>query len=139
MDGGSVKPKKRSSGVKIKLDEHLGSSRVVSWLRLVGHDVATVREQALTSAPDAQLIEICRNEGRCLVTCDRGFGNPLRFNPANYSGIVVLRLSPRSTFDERRAPIDVLIAGLEQADVTGKLWVIQDTRIQEYQPIEEEK
>lgn len=125
--------------MKIKLDEHLGSVRVVTWLRVAGHDVATVREQNLTSAPDAELIEVCREEGRCLVTCDRGFSNRLRFNPANYSGIVVLRLSSNSTFEERREAIDTLIAGLEQADVKGKLWVVQNNRIQQYQPIESEE
>jgi predicted nuclease of predicted toxin-antitoxin system len=124
-----------SSSMRIKLDEHLGSVRVVTWLRMAGHDVATVREQNLVSAPDVQLIEVCRGEGRCLVTCDRGFGNRLRFNPADYSGIVLLRLSSRSTFEERRVAIDTLISGLEQAEVIGKLWVIQDKRIQEYRPI----
>ncbi|XGB41820.1 MAG: DUF5615 family PIN-like protein [Nodosilinea sp. LVE1205-7] len=121
--------------MRIKLDEHLGSVRVVTWLRIAGHEVATVREQNLVSAPDDQLIDVCRGERRCLVTCDRGFGNRLRFNPAHYSGIVLIRLSSRSTFEERREAIDALIAGLDQADVTGKLWVIQDNSIQEYQPI----
>ena len=125
--------------MKIKLDENLGSLRVVTWLRMAGHDVVTVKEQDLTSTADPQLIEICRAEGRCLVTCDRGFGNRARFNPADYPGIVIVRISLRSTFEERREAIDTLIAGLEQADIVGKLWVIQDNRIQEYQPIEPEK
>ncbi|MBD3886697.1 DUF5615 family PIN-like protein [Phormidium tenue FACHB-886] len=125
--------------MRIKLDEHLGSVRIVTWLRVVGHDVATVREQNLTSAPDAQLIEVCREEGRCLVTCDRGFSNRLRFNPADYPGIVVLRLPPRSNFEERREVIDTLIAGLEQADVAGQLWVVQSSSIQQYQAIESEE
>lgn len=122
--------------MKIKLDENLGSLRIVTWLRIAGHDVTTVKEQDLTSTPDSQLIQICRTEGRCLVTCDRGFGNRTQFNPADYLGIVIVRLSSRSTFEERREAIDTLIAGLEQADVAGKLWVIQNNTIQEYQPIE---
>lgn len=125
--------------MNIKLDENLGSLRVVTWLRMAGHDVSTVREQGLVSAPDTQLIEVCRGEGRCLVTCDRGFGNRLRFNPTTYSGIVILRLSSRSPFEERREAIDILTAGLEQANVIGKLWVIQDNKIQEYQPVESEE
>ncbi|MGI2906988.1 DUF5615 family PIN-like protein [Tolypothrix sp. VBCCA 56010] len=58
--------------MKIKLDEHLASLRVVTWLRLAGHDVVTVREQNLTSTLDEELIEICTSEGRCLITNDRG-------------------------------------------------------------------
>ena len=125
--------------MKIKLDEHLGNIRVVTWLRQAGHDVATVREQKLTSAPDAQLLEVCRHEGRCLVTCDRGFGNRLRYNPADYLGIVILRLASRSTFEDRREAIDTLILGLEQSDVFGKLWMVQEKVIHEYQAISEEE
>jgi predicted nuclease of predicted toxin-antitoxin system len=122
--------------VKIKLDEHLGSVRVVTWLRLAGHDVATVREQGLTSTPDEELIEICTSEGMCLVTNDRGFGNRLKYNPANYAGIIVIRLPPHHNFDDLRVAIDTLIMGVEEAEVTGKLWLIQSGSIQEYQPIE---
>ncbi len=47
--------------MKLKLDENLGSVRVVTLLRLAGHDVATVREQNLTGTADVQLIDICRS------------------------------------------------------------------------------
>ncbi len=57
-----------------------------------GHDVATVLEQALTSATDADLIRLCMEEGRALVTLDLDFANPLRFRPSLYAGIAVLRL-----------------------------------------------
>lgn len=124
--------------MNIKLDENLGSLRVATWLRQAGHDVATVREQNLTSAPDEQLIDICRREGRCLVTSDRGFGNRMRFNPSDYAGIVVIRLPSRPTFEDWREAIETLILGLEQAEVEGKLWIIQQGNIQEYQPIEQE-
>ncbi|MEH1897577.1 MAG: DUF5615 family PIN-like protein [Nostoc sp.] len=122
--------------MNIKLDENLGSLRVVTWLRLAGHDVATVREQGLTSTPDEELIVICHREGRILVTSDRGFGNRLKYNPSDYSGIIVLRLPARSKFADWREAIETLIAGLEAADVAGKLWIISNGNIQEYQPIE---
>lgn len=124
--------------MKIKLDEHLGSLRVVSRLRQAGHDVATVRQQNLTSAPDEQLIEICREEGRCLVTADRGFGNRRKYVPSNYAGIVVLRLPPRSTFNDLRDAVDTLIIGLETEAVEGKLWIVQKGKILKYQPADEE-
>lgn len=120
--------------MNIKLDENLGSIRVVTQLRLAGHDVATVKEQGLTSVPDEELIEICSNEGRALVTLDRGFGNRLRFNPSDYAGIVVIRLPPRPSFQDFREAIDTLILGLDRAEVVGKLWIIQRGSIQEYQP-----
>jgi predicted nuclease of predicted toxin-antitoxin system len=124
--------------VNIKLDENLGSLRVVTWLRLAGHDVATVKEQGLTSSPDEELIDICHSERRILVTSDRGLGNRLKYNPSSYSGIVILRLPPRSKFGDWREAIETLIAGLEAADVTGKLWIIRNGNIQEYQAIDSE-
>ncbi len=124
--------------MNIKLDENLGSLRVVTWLRLAGHDVMTVRDQGLTSAPDEELIDICTSENRVLVTSDRGFGNRLKYNPSSYAGIVVIRLSSRSTFDDWREAIDTLIAGLEATDVAGKLWIIQKGNIREFLPIEDE-
>ena len=36
----------------------------------------------------------------------------------------------------QREAIEVLILGLETADVTGKLWIIRQRKIFEYQPIE---
>lgn len=125
--------------MNIKLDENLGSLRVTTWLRLAGYDVMTVREQGLTSAPDEELIDICTNENRVLVTSDRGFGNRLKYNPFRYAGIVVIRLSSRSTFDEWREAINTLIAGLEATDIVGKLWVIQKGNIREFLPIEDEE
>lgn len=124
--------------MNIKLDENLGSLRVATWLRIAGHDVATVREQGLTSTPDSQLIAICRDEGRCLVTCDRGFGNRIRFNPSDYAGVIVIRFPSNPTFEDWREAIDTLIIGLEQTEVEGKLWILQSGRIQEYRPVEAE-
>lgn len=66
--------------MKLKLDENIGQ-RGVQLLHQAGHDVATVVEQGLKSAFDSDLIEVCRTEGRCLVTLDLDFSNPLRFNP----------------------------------------------------------
>jgi predicted nuclease of predicted toxin-antitoxin system len=124
--------------MKLKLDENV-DIRVVSFLRLAGHDVATVRGQGLSSASDVELINVCRSEGRCLVTADRGFGNRFRFNPLDYAGIVVIRLPSRPTFENWREAIETLILGLDEAEVIGKLWIIQPGRIQEYQPAEEEE
>lgn len=123
--------------MKLKLDENV-DVRVVTQLRLAGHDVATVQGQGLSSAPDREVIEACCREERGLVTADRGFGNRMRFDPSSYLGIVVIRLPSRSTFDDWRKAIETLILGLDSATVEGKLWIIQQRRILEYQPIEKE-
>jgi predicted nuclease of predicted toxin-antitoxin system len=121
--------------VKLKLDENLGSIRVVSLLRLAGHNVATVREQNLSSTADGLLIDICRREDRCLVTLDRGFGNRLRYNPSDYCSIVVLRLPSQAKLQDLQAAVEILIRGLDAAEVAGKLWIIQGEQLLEYQAI----
>lgn len=122
--------------MNIKLDENLGSLRVVTLLRLAGHDVATVREQGLISTPDEELIDICHREGRCLITIDRGFANRLKYCPSQYTGIIVVRLPAHPNFEDYRTVTQTLIAGLEAADATGKLWIVKKDSIQEYQDIE---
>lgn len=65
--------------MKLKLDENLGQA-AVKLLKKAGHDVATVVEQKLSSASDHHLIQVCKEEDRCLVTLDLDFSNPLVFN-----------------------------------------------------------
>jgi predicted nuclease of predicted toxin-antitoxin system len=64
--------------MKIKLDENLGRQGA-QFLRDGGCDLTTVPEQDLCSCTDASLIEICRNEGRVLISLDKDFADTLRF------------------------------------------------------------
>ena len=124
--------------MKFKLDENV-DLRILNHFRLAGFDVATVPEQKLTSAPDTELIEICHQEERCLVTADRDFSNRGRYNPIKYSGIAVIRLPSQVRLSDWYTAIDTLILGLASADITGKLWVIRSNNIREYQSITTEE
>lgn len=123
--------------MKLKLDENLGE-RGRAILQQAGHDVATVMDQGLTGATDADLIQRCAAESRALVTLDMDFANPLRFRPNRYAGIAVLRLPNKPSASDLEAIIRTLAAGLAGAqakpslplgELTGRLWIIEHGRI----------
>jgi len=65
--------------VKLKLDENIGRSGL-KLLQQAGHDVVTVADQELGGIPDQVLIDLCRKEGRGLVTLS-GFCQPSSLAP----------------------------------------------------------
>ncbi len=119
--------------MRLKLDENLGT-RALGLFRDAGHDVATVHEQNLGGAPDTSLIEACRDEGRALVTLDLDFSNVLRFPPARYAGIAVLRVPNPIVLDVLHQHARVLLRALEQRELAGRLWIVELGRIREYDP-----
>ncbi len=95
--------------------------------------MATIHEESLAGIPDSEVIAICTREGRCLVTLDVEFGNPILFKPAGYSGIAVLRIPSPITKELLRATVETLADGLASADIRSKLWIVQPGRIREHQ------
>ncbi len=82
-------------------------------------------------SPPARAREV---QARCLITLDLEFANPLVFDPSQYTGIVVVRLPSRASFQHLVQGVETFVRGLGDARLEGKLWIIDRGRIREYQP-----
>jgi hypothetical protein len=63
------------------------------------------------------------------------FSNPIRFPPARFAGIIVLRPPSRTTPGEISQCFSSLVAALSTTDsITGKLWIVSPSQIRQYVP-----
>lgn len=79
-----------NQAVKVKLDENV-DPRGAALFRNSGFDVTTVKEEKLLGESDEIILGVCKSEARCLVTLDRGIGDPIKYNPSEFAGIAVIR------------------------------------------------
>ncbi len=105
--------------MNLKLDENLGR-RTLTILHHAGHDVTTVAQQNISGISDHDLIDLCKNESRALVTLDLDFANPLQFRPSNYAGIAVLRLPSSYRYEHLLSAIATFALALETEELRLK-------------------
>ncbi len=110
-----------------KLDENLPAS-LVAVFSSADHDAISAVEQDLQGAQDTMLADVCRDEGRTLVTVDKGFADIRSYPPAQYPGIIVLRLG-RYDVPYVRATICRVIRLLAEYPVEKTLWIVEDERV----------
>jgi predicted nuclease of predicted toxin-antitoxin system len=110
-----------------KTDENL-PLEVAELFRDRGLGCATVDEQRLSGSPDTELVEVCRAEGRILVTLDLGFGDISSYPPADFPGFIVLRLADQAKPSVLRVVVRILEA-LAQTPLKSELWVVDEQRI----------
>src|ERR1051325_6342596 len=77
--------------MNFKIDENL-PVEAAELLRHAGHDAITVLEQGLAGSADVNLASVCQEENRALITLDVDFADIQAYPPAQFSGLVVLRL-----------------------------------------------
>lgn len=119
--------------MRVKLDENLGR-RTIEVFVTAGHDVATVVDQGLTGAADPDVLAVCVAEGRVLVSLDLDFANPLRLDPSPTPGIAVLRVPDLPGRSHLLRSATVLCDTMSRAEITGRLWVVDQTRVRQYEP-----
>jgi len=113
--------------IRFKLDENLPTEAAV-LLRSHGFDVLSVVDQGLGGRPDSDVAAACRSENRTLITFDLDFADTSRHPPSSYAGIIVLRLG-RQDKPHVLAVIAALVPHIDETDLHGHLWIVEDTRI----------
>ncbi len=113
--------------MKFKTDENL-PVEVADDLRQTGHDTLTVADQQLAGQPDVRVAEVCKAEGRAVVTLDLDFSDIRVYPPNDYAGIIVSRPSVQTITNTRRL-IGQVIALLPTEPLAGHLWIVDEGQI----------
>jgi predicted nuclease of predicted toxin-antitoxin system len=113
--------------MRFKLDENL-SPLLAALFTAAGHEAHSVIEEGLGGKPDERVIDVCRRESRALVTLDLDFANIKAYPPAEFTGIIVLRLGSQAHATTELA-VQRLLVFLSQEQPKGALWIVEDDRI----------
>ena len=113
--------------MKLKTDENL-PIEVAEAMRAAGHDALSVLEQDLGGWADPGIAEICRSEGRVLVSLDTDFADVRAYPPQDYPGILVIRLKSQ----DKPSLLEVvprILRMLQFEEIDRRLWIVTEERV----------
>lgn len=113
--------------MKFKTDENM-PVEAAEMLRSAGYDALSVLEQDLGGYLDPDIAQICRSEGRILVTLDTDFADLRTYPPRDHPGIVVLRLKRQ----DRESILEIvarLVRTFRFEPVEQRLWIVTEERL----------
>lgn len=73
------------------------SPRIVSWLRVEGHDAKHLREEGLQKLSDVEIFQKAQAEGRIVLTFDLDFGEIAALSGGKPGTTIVFRLRDTRT------------------------------------------
>jgi len=113
--------------MEFKVDENL-PIEIADSLHQAGYDAVTVFEQHLEGSPDSDIASACQAEGRALITLDIDFADIRAYPPAQFPGLIVLRLH-RQDKPHVLGVIERLIPLLSSEPLEHLLWIVEETRL----------
>lgn len=113
--------------MRFKVDENL-PIEVADLLRQVGYDAVTALEQHLGGASDSDIASLCQEEGRILITLDTDFADIRAYPPAQFPGLMVLRLHSQDKPHVLEI-IGRLLPLLASEPLERLLWIVGETRV----------
>ena len=113
--------------MQFKVDENVHPD-VALLLQWAGHDAKTVWDQGLRGKDDSRIAEVCRAERRALVTLDLDFADIRQNPPAEFAGIIVIRIARQS----RDSIVNVFrkaLGMLPGEPLEGRLWIVEEASV----------
>ena len=113
--------------MKFKVDENL-PVELAELLRNEGYDAITVIEQNLSGRSDSIVASVCKREKRIIITLDTDFADIREYPPAQYPGIIVLRIRKQ----DKRFILHLfkrVIRLFRKEKVDKRLWILEEDRI----------
>ena len=77
--------------MRVKLDENIPTAAKTEAASL-GYDIDTVEDEGLAGSDDTDVMAAAANDGRFVITLDRGLGDIRSYPPGSHPGVAVLRL-----------------------------------------------
>ena len=118
--------------MKLKLDENLPHD-LAAELGRRGNNVHTVVEEQLAGESHPVVVAAATDEGRMLLTLDRGIGDLRRYPPGSHAGIVVLRPAAQDP-DNILSLIDRLMRTHQFDDLRSCVIIVEPRRIRIRRP-----
>ena len=113
--------------MRFKIDENL-PSEAAEILRTAGHDAVTVLEEKMGGQSDARVSEAILRERRALVTLDLDFADIRTYPPAQYPGLIVLRMTRQDKSHVLKA-LENMLPLLNREPVRGRLWIVGEETV----------
>ena len=113
--------------MRCKIDEHL-PLEIKDLLAQHRHEPVTVAEQGMAGSIDPDVAQVCRKEGRALLTLDLDFSDIRAYPPEDYHGIVLFRPAIQSISTLVRLTTQLLTL-LEREPLIGHLWIVEDHQV----------
>ncbi len=96
-------------------------------LRKDGHEVVTAQEAMLAGKEDQVVLDAAARGGYVFMTNDMHFSNILAFPPAQFHGIVVLKIRPRNQ-DKVHSALLKFLGGKSQVDLDRMLVIVDQSK-----------
>ena len=96
-------------------------------IKTLGYDVLDVRDILPPASPDSDIAKLAIRENRVIITRDQDFANILLYPPAEYPGIIVLKIRPMKPSDINRL-MELFLTTNPSETVLNSLIILESSR-----------